>query len=58
MLYIHMSITIKPVIKWVGGKRKIMDKIIGNIPENFNNYYEPFLGGASVFLNMPFKKKL
>uniref|UniRef100_A0A6C0B492 site-specific DNA-methyltransferase (adenine-specific) n=1 Tax=viral metagenome TaxID=1070528 RepID=A0A6C0B492_9ZZZZ len=57
MLYIRMSITIKPVIKWVGGKRKIMDKIIGKLPEEFNNYYEPFLGGASVFLNMPFKKK-
>ena len=52
-----MSIKIKPVIKWVGGKTKIMDKIIGNIPPHFNNYYEPFLGGASVFLNMPFKKK-
>ena len=48
---------IKPIIKWVGGKMKIMDKVIDNIPEKFNDYYEPFLGGASVFLNMPFEKK-
>jgi len=46
---------IKPVIKWVGGKRKIMDKVVNNIPDKFNNYYEPFLGGASVFLNIPYK---
>lgn len=48
---------IKPIVKWVGGKMKIMDKVINNIPEKFNDYYEPFLGGASVFLNMPFEKK-
>ena len=48
---------IKPIIKWVGGKTRIMNKIIDNIPKKFNNYYEPFLGGASVFLNMPYEKK-
>tara|TARA_A100001015_G_C14665783_1_gene584863 strand:- start:10 stop:633 length:624 start_codon:yes stop_codon:yes gene_type:complete len=47
----------KPLIKWVGGKIKIMDKVINNIPKKFNNYYEPFIGGGSVLLNMPFKNK-
>lgn len=47
----------KPFIKWVGGKMKIMDKVIDNIPKKFNNYYEPFVGGGSVLLNMPFKNK-
>jgi len=36
-------------LKWVGGKRKLLDKIDENIPKKFNNYYEPFLGGGSVF---------
>ena len=49
--------TTKPIIKWVGGKRRIMKHIIENIPLDFKNYYEPFLGGASVFLNTPFKHK-
>lgn len=48
---------IKPVVKWVGGKTKIMKQIIGGIPSKYNNYYEPFLGGGSVFLNIPFSKK-
>lgn len=36
-------------LKWVGGKRKIIDKIDKQLPKNFNRYFEPFIGGASVF---------
>jgi DNA adenine methylase len=38
----------KPVLKWVGGKTQIIDKIISKIPLEFDNYHEPFLGGGSV----------
>ena len=34
-----------------------MKYILEAIPNKFANYYEPFLGGASVFLNMDFDKK-
>ncbi len=40
----------KPFIKWAGGKEKELRHIIPNLPPNINNYYEPFLGGAAVFL--------
>lgn len=40
----------KPILKWVGGKRQLMHEIVSRLPENYNNYYEPFLGGASVLL--------
>lgn len=36
-------------IKWVGGKRRQASAIVSLIPE-FDRYFEPFLGSASVFL--------
>ena len=39
----------KPFVKWAGGKRQIMSLILKNLPPKFNNYFEPFVGGGSVF---------
>lgn len=39
----------KPFIKWVGGKRSIMGKLIERLPKHINTYYEPFLGGGALF---------
>ena len=44
--------------KMGGSKKRIIDKIIENVPEEFNDYYEPFVGGAIVFLYMPYEKKV
>jgi DNA adenine methylase len=41
---------IKPIIKWVGGKTQILDKLISKFPVEMNNYHEIFLGGGSVLL--------
>ena len=42
----------KPILKWVGGKTQIIDKIINNFPKEINNYREIFLGGGSVLLTL------
>ena len=42
--------TIKPILKLVGGKTQILDKLFANFPKEINNYHEPFLGGGSVLL--------
>lgn len=38
----------KPILKWVGGKTQILEKIIGEFPKKINNYHEIFVGGCSV----------
>lgn len=47
---------VKPFIKWVGGKRQLLPEIEKRFPDNFNNYFELFLGGGAVFFNHNFKE--
>ena len=43
---------LKPFVKWVGGKRQLLTQIKEHIPEYTGNYFEPFLGGGAVFLEL------
>lgn len=38
-----------PIIKWVGGKTKLLPQLTARMPERFGRYYEPFAGGAALF---------
>ena len=42
----------KPFVKWVGGKRQLMQELENNFPKQFGTYYEPFLGGGAVMFNL------
>lgn len=48
---------IQPVIKWSGSKRSQAEKIVSMMPKEINTYYEPFLGGGSVFIKLAMSKK-
>ena len=37
-----------PFVKWVGGKRQLLNDIEQHIPTKFSRYYEPFVGGGAV----------
>ena len=42
----------KPILKWVGGKTQILDKLMPEFPTEINNYREIFLGGGSVLISL------
>lgn len=39
---------VSPVVKWVGGKRQLLDEITPLLPKQIATYCEPFLGGGAV----------
>ncbi|MCL2687512.1 MAG: DNA adenine methylase [Methanobrevibacter sp.] len=41
-----------PVVKWVGGKRQLLDVIENHIPNNFDTYCEPFVGGGALLFHI------
>ena len=43
---------VKPIIKWVGGKSKLVDTITSYLPNTIDTYYEPFAGGLALFLSL------
>lgn len=53
------STLIKPFVKWVGGKRQLLDEIYEYMPhDGYSTYYEPFLGGGALFLSEQPKKAI
>jgi DNA adenine methylase len=43
---------LKPFLKWVGGKQKLLKTVLDSFPREMNQYHEPFLGGGSVLLGV------
>lgn len=43
---------IAPFVKWAGGKRQLLQQIRERMPEQYNNYYEPFIGGGAVLFEL------
>lgn len=43
---------VAPVVKWVGGKRQLLDEITPRLPKRIASYCEPFLGGGAVLLSI------
>ena len=48
--HIEGTSDLEPIIKWPGGKEKELQQIIEHCPQYFENFYEPFVGGGSVFM--------
>jgi DNA adenine methylase len=43
------NLSIEPLLKWPGGKRRLLGFILPLVPRKYNHYYEPFFGSGAVF---------
>lgn len=41
-----------PIVKWVGGKTRLLPELLSRMPSSFGRYYEPFAGGAALFFRV------
>ena len=44
--------SVAPFVKWAGGKRQLIPQIRERMPEKYNDYYEPFVGGGAVMFDL------
>lgn len=52
------NVILSPVVKWVGGKRQLLDDIIPLLPDHFSTYVEPFVGGGALLFEIQPKKAI
>lgn len=52
------NVLVSPILKWVGGKRQLLDSIIPYINKNCSVYVEPFVGGGAVLFELQPKKAI
>ena len=41
-----------PIVKWAGGKTRLLGELIERMPDHFERYFEPFAGGAALFFRL------
>jgi DNA adenine methylase len=42
----------QPFLKWAGGKRQLLSEIRKYVPKQFNRYFEAFVGGGALLLDL------
>jgi DNA adenine methylase len=47
-----MNLNTSPFVKWAGGKKQLVDRLRSRMPEAYATYYEPFIGGGALFLDV------
>ena len=48
----NKNILLAPILKWVGGKRQLLNTITPLIPKKTTTYVEPFVGGGAVLFDL------
>ena len=50
--------TVKPVLKWAGGKRQLLPQLLQRMPRQYKSYLEPFFGGGALFFQLRPEKSI
>lgn len=46
------STSMRPLLKWAGGKRQLLPALRRHYPASFDRYIEPFVGSGAVFFDL------
>lgn len=52
------NIILTPIVKWVGGKRQLLEDIVPLLPKKFSTYVEPFVGGGALLFDIQPKRAI
>lgn len=50
--------TVKPFLKWAGGKTQLLDELRRHVPAKYDTYIEPFIGGGAMFFDIQPQKSV
>ena len=48
----NVNYILHPFVKWAGGKTQLLEVIESHLPETFNRYFEPFVGGGALLFKL------
>lgn len=43
---------VRPVLKWAGGKRQLLDELYARFPDEYTHFHEPFFGGGALYFDL------
>ena len=46
------NLKLSPFVKWAGGKKQLLSRLEECMPHSYNRYYEPFIGGGALLLDV------
>ena len=49
---LQSGMSVRPLLKWVGGKRQLLHALRPYYPQAFGRYVEPFFGSGAVFFDL------
>ena len=50
------STALRPIVKWAGGKTRLLGALMKHVPRRIGTYAEPFMGGAALFFALADEK--